>query len=235
MSKGILYLIPNFLGTGTKDDVPVNQLNKIYQLKEFIVESEKAGRGFLKSIEHPLPQSDFIFHLLNEHSKDKEDLTPFFKNCMKGEGLGLMSDAGIPCVADPGNRAVTFAHRNGIRVIPFSGPSSIYMALMASGFNGQNFAFHGYLPIEQPLRIKKVKGMEQTAIVSGQTQIFMETPYRNERLLEVLLKTLKPKTKLCIASDIGNDEEKILSKEVLNWNLKELDIHKHPAIFLLNI
>jgi len=235
MSKGILYLIPNFLGIGNKDDVTLNQLAIIRQLKEFIVESEKEARAYLKAIEHPLPQSNFVFHLINEHTRDREDLTPFFKTCMKGESIGLLSDAGIPCVADPGNRAVVFAHSNGIRVKPFSGASSIYMALMASGFNGQNFCFHGYLPIEHALQIKKVKTMEQAAAASGQTQIFMETPYRNERLLEVLIKTLKPNTKLCIACNIMNEKEEIVSKPIVNWIPMEMNLHKNPAIFLINV
>lgn len=233
MSKGNFYLIPNFLGEGNKEDISVNQLNQIYSIKEFIVESEKAARSFLKIIEHPVSQSEFVFHLLNEHSKDKEDLTPFFKNCLKGENLGLLSDAGIPCVADPGNRAVSFAHKNKIKVIPLSGPSSIYMALMASGFNGQNFAFHGYLPVEQPLRIKKIKAMEQTLLSTGQTQIFMETPYRNEKLLEVLLKNLRPQTKLCVAVNISNENETIVTAEVVNWKVDTLNTHKEPAIFLI--
>jgi 16S rRNA (cytidine1402-2'-O)-methyltransferase len=233
MTKGNFYLIPNFLGEGSKEDISVNQLKQIYSIKEFVVESEKAARAFLKIIEHPVSQSEFVFHLLNEHSKDKEDLTPFFKNCLKGENLGLISDAGIPCVADPGNRAVTFAHKNKIKVIPLSGPSSIYMALMASGFNGQNFVFHGYLPVEQPVRIKKIKAMEQTLLSTGQTQLFMETPYRNEKLLELLLKNLKPQTKLCVAVNISNEEETIVTAEVINWDIKQVNVNKQPAIFLI--
>jgi len=233
MTKGNFYLIPNFLGEGSKEDISVNQLKQIYSIKEFIVESEKAARAFLKIIEHPVSQSEFVFHLLNEHSKDKEDLTPFFKNCLKGENLGLISDAGIPCVADPGNRAVTFAHKNKIKVIPLSGPSSIYMALMASGFNGQNFVFHGYLPVEQPVRIKKIKAMEQTLLSTGQTQLFMETPYRNEKLLEVLLKNLKPQTKLCVAVNISNEKETIVTAEAMNWDIKQVNVNKQPAIFLI--
>ena len=233
MSKGHFYLIPNFLGSSNKDDISVNQLKQIYSIKEFIVESEKAARAFLKTIEHPLPQNDFIFHLLNEHSRDKEDLTPFFKNCLQGEILGLLSDAGIPCVADPGNRAVSFAHKNKIKVVPLSGPSSIYLALMASGFNGQNFTFHGYLPVEQPLRIKKIKAIEQLLLSTGQTQIFMETPYRNAKLLEQLLTILKPQTKLCVAVNITNEHEQIVTKEVANWNIKDVNVNKEPCIFLI--
>ena len=233
MSKGNFYLIPNFMGSGNKDDIAINQLNKIYKIDEFIVESEKAARAFLKCIEHPVPQSDFTFHLLNEHSKEKEDLTPFFKNCLAGSNLGLLSDAGIPCVADPGNRAVSFAHKNKIKVIPFSGPSSIYMALMASGFNGQNFVFHGYLPVENPLRVKKIKAIELALLSTGQTQIFMETPYRNQRFLELLIKTLKPQVKLCLASNISSENELIIVKEVGNCNLGDMNVHKQPTIFLI--
>jgi 16S rRNA (cytidine1402-2'-O)-methyltransferase len=235
MSIGQFYLIPNFLGEGTKDDIPLRQLHQVYEITEFIVESEKSARAYLKAIEHPTPQSDFIFHLLNEHSKEKEDLTPFFKNCLAGHRLGLLSDAGIPCVADPGNRAVLFAHKNKIKVIPFSGPSSIYMALMASGFNGQNFIFHGYLPVENPLRIKKIKAMEQMLLSTGQTQIFMETPYRNERLLELLLKNLRPQTKLCLATQLNTEHERIISKEASQWHLNDMNVHKQPTIFLIGV
>jgi len=234
-NTGILYLIPNFLGIGNKNDLAANQLQKIYLIDEFIVESEKAARAFLKAIEHPTPQSNFIFHLLNEHSKEKEDLTPFFKNCLKGQNLGLLSDAGIPCVADPGNRAAAFAHKNKINVVPLSGPSSIYMALMASGFNGQNFVFHGYLPLEVPIRIGKIKAMEKTVFSTGQTQIFMETPYRNEKLLDLLIKNLRPQTKLCVGVNITNENEKIVSAEITNWNLKILNLHKEPAIFIIGL
>jgi len=230
---GFLYLIPNFLGSGTKDDISKNQCEKIYTIKEFIVESEKSARAFLKIIEHPLPQSEFIFHLLNEHTAGKEDLTPFFKNCLKGESLGLMSDAGIPCVADPGNRAVLFAHKNRLRVVPLTGASSIYLALMASGFNGQHFAFHGYLPVELQARIKKIREIEQALLSRGETQIFMETPYRNEKLFEILLKTLKPRTRLCLATNITQENEQIISKEVGEWSPTELQVHKIPVIFLI--
>lgn len=147
--------------------------------------------------------------------------------------LGLLSDAGIPCVADPGNRAVSFAHKNKIKVVPLSGPSSIYLALMASGFNGQNFTFHGYLPVEQPLRIKKIKAIEQLILSTGQTQIFMETPYRNAKLLEQLLTILKPQTKLCVAVNITNEHEQIVTKEVANWNIKDVNVNKKPCIFLI--
>ncbi|MFM9945232.1 MAG: SAM-dependent methyltransferase [Bacteroidia bacterium] len=235
MSTGNFYLIPNFLGSGGKDDISINQLAKIYAISEYIVESEKAARAFLKAIEHPTPQSDFVFHLLNEHSREREDLTPFFKNCLKGQTLGLLSDAGIPCVADPGNRAVAFAHKNKIKIIPLSGPSSIYMALMASGFNGQNFTFHGYLPVEQALRIKKIKAIEQSLLSTGETQLFMETPYRNEKLLEQILNLLRPKTKLCLAVNIGNENENIVSKEVAEWKITDLKIHKEPSLFLIGV
>jgi 16S rRNA (cytidine1402-2'-O)-methyltransferase len=233
MNQGTLYLIPNFLGEGSKNDIPINHLKQIYTLNTFIVESEKSARSYLKVIEHPLPQSEFTFHLLNEHSQIKEDLTPYFKNCLKGESLGLLSDAGIPCVADPGNRAVAFAHRNKITVKPLSGPSSIYMALMASGFNGQHFAFHGYIPVENPERLKKIRNMEQSFLSTGQTQIFMETPYRNEKLLHQLLGTLKPKTKLCVAVNISLPNEEIISKEIAVWKTEDIDVNKQPAIFLI--
>lgn len=233
MNKGTLYLLPNFLGPGNKEDIAPNHLRLIYTISEFIVESEKAARAFLKTIEHPVPQSEFVFHLLNEHSKDRIDLTPYFKNCLKGAALGLLSDAGTPCVADPGSSAVSFAHKNQIKVVPLSGPSSIYMALMASGFNGQHFAFHGYLPVEHAERKNKIKSIEHMLLSTGQTQLFMETPYRNEKLFDLLLTLLKPKTKLCVAVNISNATETILCKTVEKWNSKDIATHKEPALFLI--
>ncbi len=233
MIKGVLYLVPNFLGVGSKEDIAPNSLRIIYALNEFIVESEKSARLFLKSIEHPVAQSDFVFHLLNEHSKERIDLTPYFYNCLKGTSMGLLSDAGIPCVADPGHSAVAFAHKNQIKIVPLSGPSSIYMALMASGFNGQSFAFHGYLPVENAERIKKIKTLEHALLSTGQTQLFMETPYRNEKLFELLLTLLKPNTKLCVAVNIANSSEIIVCKITKNWTSNDIDLHKKPALFLI--
>lgn len=231
--KGKFYLIPNFLGYGTKEDVAHSTLQTIYQISEFIVESEKSSRAFLKAISHPIPQSDFVFHLLNEHTSDNTDLTPFFKSCLQGRSIGLISDAGIPCVADPGSKAVSFAHKNRIQVVPLSGPSSIYMALMASGFNGQSFTFHGYLPIDLPNRINKITSMEKAVLSGTQTQIFMETPYRNEPLLKLLLKILKPNTRLCIAANISQPNEIIQTLEVQDWKKSESLPQKSPSIFLI--
>lgn len=231
--KGKLILIPNFLGPGKKGDVSDSQLQLIYRISEFIVESEKSARAYLKAIEHPIPQSDFIFHLLNEHTLENIDLTPYFKTCVKGNTIGLISDAGIPCVADPGNKAVAFAHKNHLKVVPLSGPSSIYMALMASGFNGQNFTFNGYLVIDLSARISQIVSMEKMMLSSGQTQLFMETPYRNQALFQLLLKTLKPTTKLCIASNISQHDEIIQTLEVQDWKKSEHLIQKSPSIFLI--
>jgi len=231
--KGKFYLIPNFLGYGTKDDVAQSQLQTIYLISEFIVESEKSARAFLKAIAHPIPQSEFVFHLLNEHTSENTDLTPFFKSCLQGKSIGLISDAGIPCVADPGSKAVSFAHKNRVQVVPLSGPSSIYMALMASGFNGQSFTFHGYLPIDLPNRISKINSMEKAMLSSGQTQIFMETPYRNEPLFKLLVKILKPNTKLCIAANISQPSEIIQTLEVQDWKKSESLPQKSPSIFLI--
>jgi 16S rRNA (cytidine1402-2'-O)-methyltransferase len=231
--KGKFFLIPNFLGYGTKDDVAYSQLQTIYMISEFIVESEKSARAFLKAISHPLSQSEFVFHLLNEHTGQNTDLTPFFKSCLQGKSIGLISDAGIPCVADPGSSAVWFAHKNRIQVVPLSGPSSIYMSLMASGFQGQSFTFHGYLPIELSSRISKIHAIEKTILSNGPTQIFMETPYRNENLFQLLIKTLKPNTKLCIAANISQPGEYIQTLEVQDWKKSEGLPQKSPSIFLI--
>ena len=232
-APGNLLLIPTFLGPGNRDDISPNHLKLIYSIDEFIVESEKQARAFLKAVDHPVSQSGFVFHLLNEHSDPEEDLEPFFERCMQGKNLGLLSDTGIPCVADPGNRAVAFAHRHGIRVKPLPGPSSIYMSLMASGFNGQEFTFAGYLPVEENKRKSAIRQMEKKLSETGRTQIFIETPYRNSRLIKDLLRCLRPETWLCVAMNIGNDHEWIVSKPVSGWKEFPFPDRKDPAIFLI--
>lgn len=231
--KGKLYLIPNYLDSGSKDDLPLNQLKIIYTINEFIVESEKKARAFLKSIEHPLKQDNFIFHIYNEHNLKEVDFSDIFKNCISGSNIGLISDAGIPCVADPGAFAVEFAHKKNIEVVPFGGNSSIFLALMASGLGGQNFKFNGYLPLDTSLRIKKVKTLENEMLTNGITQIFMETPYRNNQLLELLIKNLKNETILYVAAGITSPNQIISRMNIVTWKNKKIDLNKIPCIFII--
>lgn len=230
---GRLYLIPNFLGEGSREEIPQAQLKVIYDIHEFIVESEKQARLFLKTIGHPTPQSDFLFYFLNEHTNNSLELPEWFNNCLQGKNIGLLSDAGIPCLADPGNKAVSFAHSQNIKVVPLSGPSSIYMALMASGFNGQQFTFHGYLPVEPKIREKKLKDLEQLVNQSGYSQIFIETPYRNKTIFETMLKVFKPTTELCVAFNITQADELIETKTVKAWQKAGLELSKKPAVFII--
>lgn len=231
--NGTLYLIPTFIGTGDEHSVTDKILKVIYSIREFIVETEKTARAFLKSINHPLHQSEFIFHILNEHTGSTIDLSTCFASLKAGDSIGLMSDAGIPCMADPGSVAVSYAHKNGIRVVPLPGESSIYLALMASGLNGQNFAFNGYLPVKPNERTKKILQLESISIKQDQTQLFMETPYRNQVLFENLVKILQPSTRMCIASNIGQENEFIYCTEIRHWKNLKADLHKIPVIFLI--
>jgi len=232
---GKLYLIPNFLA----DDNPQNFLaemvrQSVNHIRHFIVESEKEGRALIKRLQIITPQSELRLWLLNEHS-DEKSVHHLLEALKDGHDAGLMSDAGLPCVADPGYELVSLCHQKNIEIIPLPGTSSIFMALMGSGFSGQNFVFHGYLPIEKAQRIKKLKEIEADAFKKQQTQIFMETPYRNMPLLEDILRNCKSLTKLCIASNISAAEQFIKTKTIREWQQQKPDLHKKPSIFLIAV
>lgn len=179
------------------------------------------------------PQSELIIHDYGKHNRDKTAISHFFGGLLEGRDAGLMSEAGCPGIADPGADIVAHAHRVGVKVVPLVGPSSIMLALMASGFNGQSFAFHGYLPIDSPARIRRLKELEQQAQRQKQTQIFIETPFRNNQLLADLQKTLQPQTRLCVACNLTAGDELIISEPIGQWKNRRADLHKKPAIFLL--
>ncbi len=229
-----LYLIPVTLGDSPVDNVipslPLEILNK---LEHFIVEDLRSARRYLRKAGFKAQFDSVHFYLLNEHSSD-EDIDEMLNTLLKGNSAGILSEAGVPAVADPGTRIVDLAHRHGIKVIPLVGPSSILLALMASGMNGQAFRFHGYLPIKNPARSNSIRQIEKSALDSGETQIFMETPYRNMNLLEDILRICRNETMLCLAVDISLDSEFIKTKAVHEWKKKLPEIHKRPAIFLLN-
>jgi 16S rRNA (cytidine1402-2'-O)-methyltransferase len=233
MTKGILYLIPVPLAdnAAAKTFTPF-LVYTINAIDTYIVENEKTARKFLKEAGLKLPQSELVIHDYGKH-KRSASLVPFFKELMTGKDVGLMSEAGCPGIADPGAEIVAEAHRRGIKVVPLSGPNSILLALMASGFNGQSFTFHGYLPIDKVERGKKIKALEQVAAKERQTQIFMETPFRNNALLEDVLKNAAPQTLLCIASNLNGDEEFVKTLSVGQWRQERIDLHKKPTIFLL--
>jgi 16S rRNA (cytidine1402-2'-O)-methyltransferase len=232
MPLGTLYLIPVPLAeeAAAKSFTPY-LVDTINSIKEYIVENEKTARRFLKEAGLKTPQSELTIHDYSKHNRDST--ADFFKGLQAGDDVGLMSEAGCPGIADPGAEIVEKAHRMGIKVIPLVGPSSILLALMASGFNGQSFAFHGYLPIDKTDRSKKIRQLEGMAEQNNQTQIFIETPFRNNPLLEEILKTAHPKTRLCIACDLTSATEFIQTKIIAEWQKKVPELHKRPTIFLL--
>ena len=232
-TKGKLYLIPNTLGAeGAAHMLAVHVKQQVHHLTRFIAENEKAARALIKNLQLAHPQSELQFVLLNEHTPASEK-PHLLDAALQGHDVGLISDAGLPCVADPGAEAVALAHQLGIEVIPLPGPSSLLLALMASGFNGQSFAFIGYLPVEQGARMKRLKELERDVVQKKQTQVFIETPYRNNRLLEDIVKQLQPNTRLCVAANLTQPNQFIRSAAVNEWKNNLPDLHKQPAVFVL--
>jgi 16S rRNA (cytidine1402-2'-O)-methyltransferase len=234
MQKGNLYLIPTTLGdTPSLDSIlPSNNHLIVHSLKHFIVEKIRTARRFLKETGHPVPIDEMTFYELNKHTPAHE-IPHFLKVVEKGVSVGLISEAGTPAVADPGSVVVQLAHQKKIRVIPMVGPNSIILSLMASGFNGQQFTFHGYLPKEGAGLNKKIKSLEAEVIKNGTTQIFIETPFRNNKLLQNLIQQCKPQTLLCIAANVTLPEEKIVTQTIGQWKKETADLNKKPAVFLL--
>ncbi|HJP64275.1 MAG TPA: SAM-dependent methyltransferase [Mucilaginibacter sp.] len=233
MVYGTLYLVPVPLAenAAAKSFTPY-LTDTINSIKEYIVENEKTARRFLREAGLKIPQSELIIHDYGKHSWDN-DINSFFKGLTAGNNVGLMSEAGCPGVADPGSDIVAEAHKRGIKVVPLVGPSSILLAVMASGFNGQSFTFHGYLPIDKNERAKKIKELESMATRFNQTQLFIETPFRNNPMLEEILRSCSPNTRLCIACDLTAADEFVQTKTIAAWRQKVPDLHKRPTIFLL--
>jgi len=232
-TNGKLYLIPNTLGEPNIHSViPQDVINKIKPLKHFIAEHSKTARAFLKLVEIDHAQNELEFFELNKFT-DRTQLHPFLEPIKQGFDMGLISDAGCPGIADPGAEIVDLAHQMGIQVVPFVGPSSILLAHMASGMNGQSFAFNGYLPIDKSDRKKKLQFLDNLA-QKGQSQSFIETPYRNKQMFQDLLSACKSQTKLCIAYDISLQGECIQTKSIQAWKKSSTpDFHKKPCIFIL--
>jgi 16S rRNA (cytidine1402-2'-O)-methyltransferase len=231
--KGTLYLIPSLLAeTEAGDVIPGGVMRLLPRLKFFIVEELRTARRFLKKCAPEIVIDDLTFLVFNEHSA-KENLSEFLNPLLEGHDTGLLSEAGIPCVADPGSEIVRAAHEAGIRVKPLSGPSSIILALAASGFNGQNFVFHGYLPVDKNERIRKIREIEKAALSGNQTQVFIETPYRNTAMIQAILSTCHNETLFCLATGISSEDETIISRTIKEWKNNIPDPGKHPAVFLL--
>ncbi|MDR0429125.1 MAG: SAM-dependent methyltransferase [Tannerellaceae bacterium] len=228
-----LFLIPVTLGdTELRKVIPDYNKDIILQIKHFIVENVRTARRFLKKTESSINIDELTFYELNKHTSS-EDLSGFLTPLSKGEHVGVISEAGCPAIADPGADIVAIAQKKKYPVVPLVGPSSILMSLMASGFNGQSFAFHGYLPIDTAERTNAIKKLESRIYGENQTQLFIETPYRNNKLMEELIRSCRPSSKLCIASDITCDNEFIQTRTIKEWIGKTPDLNKKPTIFLL--
>ncbi len=234
-NEPVLYLLPvNISDAPLTDALPSRNFVVMQQLRHFIVENIRTARRFLRRAFQDFPIDECEFFELNEHTDISQ--IPFFITPLRnGFNMGLMSEAGCPAVADPGADIVSICQQENIKVTPLVGPSSILMALMGSGFNGQGFTFHGYLPVKPDIRTKHIKELESAAIKTGYTQIFIETPYRNEVLLKQLSETLRPETKVCVAADITCPQnEYINTMTARRWRSHSPDLKKHPAIFLIH-
>ncbi|MCB0456851.1 MAG: SAM-dependent methyltransferase [Flavobacteriaceae bacterium] len=230
---GNLYLIPCTLGdTPPLEVLPLSVKKAIESIDCYIVENEKSARRFIKSIVPNKSQPNLNIETINKFT-DENEIPNLLQPCLRGEHVGVLSEAGCPGIADPGAAVVAQAHLKGIRVIPLVGPSSLLLALMASGFNGQNFAFNGYLPIDKQERKKELKRLEKLSEEHNQSQLFIETPYRNNQLLESLLLVLHPQTQLCIACDITLPSEYVLTQSVEAWKKTKVDLHKRPTLFII--
>lgn len=233
IESGKLYLIPTTLGDNEPMQVlPLSVQTAVMCLQHFFVENEKSARRFIKAIAPQKAQSELILFTLNKYT-DLNQSSDFLELCGKGISIGLLSEAGTPAIADPGANIVMMAHERNIKVIPLVGPSSIVLAMMSSGLNGQNFAFNGYLPIENNARKTAIKDFEKLSKLKNQAQIFIETPYRNNQLLDEFKKTLNETTRLCVAAELTLESEYIKTLQIKDWKCQEIDLHKKPAIFIL--
>lgn len=231
--SGRLYLIPTTLGeTEPLEVLPAPVKKLVERLDTYIVENEKTARRRIKKLVPEKKQSTLKLFALNKFTQP-EELPGMLEACREGKDIGLISEAGCPGVADPGAEIVKIAHQQGIKVVPLVGPSSILLAMMGSGMNGQSFCFHGYLPIDKKERKQELKNLERISAERNQAQIFIETPYRNEKLLDDLKQTLHNATRLCIACDLTLPTESILTKPISEWKKIKTDLHKRPAIFII--
>ncbi len=231
---GTLFLVPTLLGNTTAEEVlPQGTLDIVRTLRYFVVENVRTARRMLSKMKMPCPIDELTFVELDKHNAKNLDFMTYLGAAVEGNDIGLMSEAGTPCVADPGALVVELAHQAGIRVLPLTGPNAMILALMASGFNGQSFRFHGYLPVKNPDRVNAIKNLERMSLSSNETELFIETPFRNNAMIDDLLKTCRPNTMLCVASNITMPDEKIISKSISDWKTVRYDWNKKPAVFLL--
>jgi 16S rRNA (cytidine1402-2'-O)-methyltransferase len=233
MSKGKLFLIPNTIGGEYAGCTPSATLQRIEHIRIFVVEELRSARRFLKGIGYPTDFEEVEFHLLNEHS-DQGTASKLLLPLKKGLDIGLISEAGCPAIADPGEDLVQLAHEEGVHIVPLIGASSILLTLMASGLNGESFAFTGYVPKESDNRIKRIRQLESFALQSGQTQLFMDAPYRNNALMGDLVANLKSTTRICVAADLTTNTEYIRTRTAGDWKKQNVpDLHKRPVMFAI--
>jgi 16S rRNA (cytidine1402-2'-O)-methyltransferase len=231
--NGSIYLIPNVLAPNTQHLVTLPEVKEIIKtLQYFVVEDVRTARRFISSLELGLKIDDLVFWELGKHS-DFEKVSEKFSVLARGKSIGLISEAGCPAVADPGALVVEWGHLNDIKIVPLVGASSILLALMGSGFNGQNFAFSGYLPIDKLERVKALRELEKSVTYKHQTQIFIETPFRNNQLLEAVIENNSHNLRLCIACNLTSPSETIVTKTIKEWKKSPPDLHKKPVVFLL--
>jgi 16S rRNA (cytidine1402-2'-O)-methyltransferase len=231
-NKGKLFLIPTVIAENTQDAIVTPQIRKhLLNMQHFLAEDIRTARRYLSSLKIYDKIESLSFSVLDKDTKE-ENLVDLFDPIFEGNDMGVLSESGCPGIADPGALAARFAHQHGIRVIPLPGPSSIFLALMASGLNGQHFAFHGYLPVNSKEAAKAIREWEKESRAKNQTQIFIETPYRNNALFSNLVKNLLPDTQLCVAMDVTGEKELIMTKSIRNWRLQPLEMPKYPAVFL---
>jgi 16S rRNA (cytidine1402-2'-O)-methyltransferase len=231
--RGTLYLVPNTLGDAAPEGaIPAPVLERIRSLRRFIAESEKSARAFLKRAGVAVPLRDLRIERL-DHNTPAERLPELLAPVAAGEDAGLLSEAGLPAVADPGAALVRLAHQRGMRVVPLAGPSSLVLALAASGLNGQRFAFHGYLPVDEHDLSAALKELERESRRLGQTQIFIETPYRNERTLAAMLRAFAPATLVCVAAELTLPGETVRTRTVAQWRAEAPSLKDRPAVFLV--
>lgn len=232
--NGRIYMIPNTLGESPIEfNFPPENIRIINSIKFFIVEDVRTARRFLKKINREIDIDSLTFNVLAKHTLES-DVPKFLKPAAEGNDIGIISEAGCPGVADPGADAVAIAHRMGLRVIPLIGPSSILLAMMASGMNGQNFAFVGYLPVNKGDSIKSLKKLEERSARENQAQLFIETPYRNQKMLHDIVANLRPGTRLCVACNVTCQDEMIVTKTIAQWRKESLpDLNKRPTIFIV--
>ena len=228
-----LYLLPVTLGdTPIEKVLPAHNKEIIISIKHFIVEDIRSARRFLKKVDRNINIDELTFYPLNKHTSP-EDISGYLKPLQEGQPMGVISEAGCPAVADPGADVVAIAQRKNLRVVPLVGPSSIILSVMGSGFNGQSFAFHGYLPIDGGERAKTLKQLESRAYAEHQTQLFIETPYRNLKMFDDILRSCRPQTRLCIAANLTCEDEYAVTRTIAEWKGQRPPIDKIPCMFLI--